>query len=231
LLDANADPGISLAEWTELALKPFVYRFIATLSSRVFFGVEVCNNEEWLDIAVAYTQDSFMAHRILRTWNPILRPFVHWFVPECRRVRAERTKTRQIAEPIVKSRLKERAANGGVSARTADMIGWLLDMATAKKTTVRMEDAQLFLSVAATHTTTETLSYVMLDLLSHPTAIPKLKEEMINVLKEGGWKKSSLGQMKLLDSVLKESQRLHPISLSMVYPLNLIVKSAYLAQS
>ena len=36
---------------------------------------------------------------------------------------------------------------------------------------------------------------------------------MITVLGEGGWTKTSLHNMKLLDSVIKESQRTKPIGL------------------
>ncbi|KAF2188053.1 cytochrome P450 [Zopfia rhizophila CBS 207.26] len=200
-------------EWQEMALKAFIYRFVAKLSSRVFLGPEVCNNEDWLNICVSYTVNIFQAQRVLRTWNPLLRPLVHWFLPECRLVRKEKEMTRQIITPIVKSRLAERKAHGGVSSKTADMVGWIQDVARGKDMNVKLEDAQLLLAVAAIHTTTEALSYIMTDLLDHPEAIPRLREEIVGVLKDGGWKKTSLMQMKLLDSVLKESQRLHPIGI------------------
>jgi cytochrome P450 len=143
-----------------------------------------------------------------------LRPIVHWFIPECRRVRAGREATQRIAAPIVKAHLEARAANGGKSGKTSSVIGWIQDVARDKQTTVPMEDAQLFLAVAAIHTTTECLTYVMADLMSHPDAIPRLREEMSGVLKDMGWQKTSFSQMKLLDSVLKESQGLHPVSSS-----------------
>jgi cytochrome P450 len=154
-----------------------------------------------------------MAHRILRTWTPVLRPFVQWFIPECRRVRQLRTTVKKVIRPIVKTRM----AKGGASSRTSDMLGWIDDIAAKKNITVEMEDAQLFLAFAAIHTTTENLTYVLLELLDHPEAIEKLREEMIDVLKQNGWTKTTFSKMKLLDSVLKESQRLHPVSKSM-YP-------------
>ncbi|KAF2183757.1 cytochrome P450 [Zopfia rhizophila CBS 207.26] len=199
-------------EWKAINLKPIIYKFVARLSSRVFLGEEVCNNEKWPDICVSYTMDSFSAARVLRTWSPLLRPIVHWFIPECCRVRRERDITRVIVTPIVQERMARRKKAEGGASETADMVGWIDDVARSKSYAVRMEDAQLFLAIAAIHTTTEALSYLMLDLLDHPEIIPRLKEEIISVLKDG-WKKASLQQMKYLDSILKESQRLHKLSM------------------
>lgn len=84
-------------------------------------------------------------------------------------------------------------------------------------------DAQLALSVVAIHTTTELLTGSLLDLAQNQDFIDALREEMIPVLEEQNsvetgdaegtvktsWKKNSLYRLKLLDSALKESQRLH----------------------
>lgn len=84
-------------------------------------------------------------------------------------------------------------------------------------------DAQLALSVVAIHTTTELLTGTLLDLAQNGDYIDSLREEMIPVLEEQSsvangdaegtgktsWKKTSLYKLKLLDSALKESQRLH----------------------
>jgi hypothetical protein len=60
--------------------------------------------------------------------------------------------------------------NGGASSKTSDILGWIDDIGTRKNITPPMEDAQLFLALAAIHTTTENLSYVLMDLLNHPGA-------------------------------------------------------------
>lgn len=75
----------------------------------------------------------------------------------------------------------------------------------------------------AIHTTTELLTGTLLDLAHNDEFIDNLREEMIGVLEEQNaaaevdtdgttkttWKKNSLYKLKLLDSALKESQRLH----------------------
>lgn len=75
----------------------------------------------------------------------------------------------------------------------------------------------------AIHTTTELLTGSLLDVAQNGDFIDNLREEMIHVLEEQdavangdaegtgkrSWKKNSLYKLKLLDSTLKESQRLH----------------------
>lgn len=50
----------------------------------------------------------------------------------------------------------------------------------------------------------------MTDISRNPEILTELRHEMVQVLRDGGWKKTSLYNMKLLDSVIKESMRLKP---------------------
>lgn len=108
---------------------------------------------------------------------------------------------------------------------------WFHDAFETHATTHDIADAQLALSVVSMHTTTELLTGVLLDLAQNEEFIKELRDEIAAVLakanepaaspssgtndgaveKEGKttWKKTNLYQMKLLDSALKESQRLH----------------------
>lgn len=74
--------------------------------------------------------------------------------------------------------------------------------------------AQLTLSFAAIHTTTELVTQVMTDICRNPEILDDLRREMVEILRDGGWKKASLYNMKLLDSVIKESLRLKPTAIS-----------------
>ena len=64
--------------------------------------------------------------------------------------------------------------------------------------------------MAAIHTTTDLLTETMQNIMLHPELVLELREEIVNVLSADGWKKTSLYNLKLLDSVIKESQRLRP---------------------
>lgn len=70
---------------------------------------------------------------------------------------------------------------------------------------------QITLSNVAIHTTTDLLQQVMIDLAHKPELFEPLRQEVISVLSAEGLKKTALYNLKLMDSVLKESQRLKPV--------------------
>ncbi|OLN83304.1 Dihydromonacolin L monooxygenase LovA 6 [Colletotrichum chlorophyti] len=202
-------------EWHAIPLRSNILHLIARISSRVFLGTEVCRNEAWLNITKGYTLNGFATADRLREYNPVLRGIVQYFLPGCRKGLEQIKEAYSIIQPIIDSRrtLKAKAtAEGKPIPVWNDAIEWFEQ--AAKGTPYRPVIAQLFLSTVAIHTTTDLLTQVLVDLAQHPEIIEELRTEVIGVLKEGGWKKTSLTNMRLLDSVIKESQRLKPLQLA-----------------
>jgi hypothetical protein len=69
-------------------------------------------------------------------------------------------------------------------------------------------DVQLALAMAALFTTAEVLRQVLLDIARFPGLSDSLRAEMEAAISTNGLTSNALYQMELLDSVLKESQRL-----------------------
>ncbi|PGG95940.1 hypothetical protein AJ79_09795 [Helicocarpus griseus UAMH5409] len=206
-------------EWRQITLKNELLQIVARLSSKVFLGDELCHDQRWLDITISYTLVAFQAAEALRMWPSFLRNIVHWFLPKCRQSRVEVKKARELIEPVIKKRAAHKAAlaaQGKKAVGFNDAIEWF-DQAAASNGNHRMSDpviAQLGLGLAAIHTTTDLATQTILDIAAHPEIIEPMRKEIIECLSEGGWKKTSLYKMKLLDSVIKESQRMKPISSS-----------------
>lgn len=76
--------------------------------------------------------------------------------------------------------------------------------------------AQLTFSVAAIHTTSDMLVQVLYDICAYDGLTEELRAEATAVLKADGWTKTALHKLKLMDSVMKESQRLNPSQISML---------------
>ena len=73
---------------------------------------------------------------------------------------------------------------------------------------------QVGLALAAIHTTSNLITNVVYDLAAYPEYIEPLREEIKAVLAEdGSLMKTSLLKLKLMDSVIKESQRINPVSI------------------
>lgn len=74
--------------------------------------------------------------------------------------------------------------------------------------------AQLILSQAAIHTTTDLLTQAILEVAATPEIVEPLRDEINDAVDRLGWSKAAFHEMKLLDSVLKESQRRKPLAMS-----------------
>ncbi|OAX82832.1 hypothetical protein ACJ72_02813 [Emergomyces africanus] len=201
-------------EWHQITLKNELLRIVARLSSKVFLGDELCHDEKWLQISINYTLIAFAAADSLRLWPPYLRDVVHWFLPKCRSSRAELAKARAILDPVLKKRAEYKAVLAAQEKKVEfnDAIEWFEQAARAEGHPGDAAIYQLGLSLAAIHTTSDLSTQVIFDIASHPEIIEPLRKEMVDALSEGGWKKTSLYKMKLLDSVIKESQRMKPLA-------------------
>jgi cytochrome P450 len=141
----------------------------------------------------------FLAARALRPWPRWLRPFVQWFLPACKSCRAEVKRARE----VLHKSLAKRAAE---DKEYDDSISWFSEIAAGQS--YDPVAAQLGMSMAAVVTTSELLKQTLIEICSHELMIP-LREEVEAVVHEHGWSPAALTNMRLLDSVIKETQRLN----------------------
>ncbi|KAM0537097.1 hypothetical protein D7B24_008958 [Verticillium nonalfalfae] len=199
---------------SDIKIESSVSELVARISSRVFLGEELCRHEKWLEITQSYTVASFKAAAILRTYPRIVRPLVNWFHPDVKVIRGTIAESRRIIGSLVERRQKLRAeaqATGSPVPRFNDAIEWAESEAEGYPCDPAV--FQLTLSFAAIRTTTDLLTQVILRLAHEPENIEPLRREMVEILQVDGWTKNALFKMKLLDSAVKEAQRLKPINL------------------
>ena len=188
---------------------------VARISSFIFMGDKICRDEGWINVSVNYVIDAFIAARDLRLWPSILQPIVHWFLPRAQAMR----KHIRMARQIINDELEIRAKLGEKDAdRRRDTLDWMRDI-NDNKQPLDIPRAQIGLSLAAIHTTSNLVTNVLYDLTAYPEYIQPLRDEIKGIMEEDGvLKKTSLTKMKLMDSVLKESQRMNPVSMSKPLP-------------
>ena len=177
-------------------------------------GDKVCRNPDWLRLTVNYTVDSLMAAAELRLWPEMLRPIAARFLPKCKKIRKQLEEARNIIQPVIdERRLAQQAASkqGKPQERYHEAIQWLAE--NTKDRTFEPAAMQLALSTAAIHTTTDLLTQTILDLCGREELVQELREEIISVFKDGSWDKTTMYKLKLMDSVIKESQRVKPMAI------------------
>lgn len=193
-------------------------RYVSSLSSRIFLGDELCRNKVWLETTSQYTVNAMHAVKKLRLFPRFSRRFVHWFLPECRLVRKLLNQARVTIQEVIDRRRAEKVAaakEGRPIPRSNDAIEWAEE--ESKNDPYDPAVYQIGLSMAAIHTTSDLLNETLQNLVQRPELIDELRKEIIEVLKNEGMTKTALFNLKLMDSVLKETQRLKPIKMS-TYP-------------
>ncbi|KAL1632772.1 hypothetical protein SLS58_011319 [Diplodia intermedia] len=206
-------PDVTAKEWRSVTWVPVAAKIAARLSAKVFLGEPLCRNEEWLTLSITYTADGFQAARTLRRWPPFLRRLVHAASPEFGQLQRKIADARRIIEPEVAQRKRARRDEllaGGKPHKPADAIEWMDEHAADEPYDIVL--AQMALAFAAIHTTSGMITSLLWELTANPAFIDDLRREIVDVIAEdGGWKKTSLYKMRLLDSCMKEAQRMHVI--------------------
>jgi cytochrome P450 len=202
----------NMAEWHEVALNSTVLNIVAQISSRIFTGEKLCHDPQWLHIVISFTTNVMTAVYDLNLWPKFLRRIASHFLPSCRRLQTQIKRASNLIDLTVAERRAERAASNQRRERPqapSDAIGWLEDIYNGRQYDPTV--AQLLLAFAGIHTTSDLMTKALFDISSDPELIDNLRKEIISVIGEQGWSKNSLYNLKLMDSALKESQRLKPL--------------------
>lgn len=176
-------------------------------------GKDLCRDDAWIQASSKYTGLAFPAGWELGKWPRWSRPMVHWFLPSCWEVRKSLVEARKVLQSHLDRRnaIKAEAVASGDTAFTfGDSIEWFEQEYTEK---FDPASEQILLSLVAIHTTSDLLQQTMIDLACHPELFAPLREELVQVLRSEELQKTALHSLKLMDSVVKESQRMKPVFL------------------
>ncbi|KAJ5134444.1 hypothetical protein N7476_002350 [Penicillium atrosanguineum] len=200
-------------EWHDLSLKQSILEIVAQLSSRVFLGEKICRNPDWLRITVDYTVNAFQAGNKLRLWPELTRPVVAYFLSSTRKVQHQLREAERIIKPVLDERKRDKEIalkEGKELPRYNDAIDWLEQVSKGRP--YDPAALQLTFSWVAIHTTSDMVTQAIYDLCERQELVEELRKEAISVVSSEGWKKSAMYKLQLMDSFLKESQRMKPIS-------------------
>jgi gliotoxin biosynthesis cytochrome P450 monooxygenase len=214
-------------DWTPSPTYMKLARVIALLSGRVFVGLPLSREEEWIDASVNYTRDVMMAREAIVRRPAIIRHLVAPFLPEVKSVRRYGERGAELLKPVIDEVLARRALGKSyqddAESEKGTMVSWMLNYAEDKSART-MARNQMSLSFAAIFTTTGAVCHALFDLASRPEYIQPLRDEIQQVINEDGqditangfrnFKKQSIPKLRKLDSFLKESQRLSPPAIS-----------------
>ncbi|KAI6359418.1 hypothetical protein MCOR25_007073 [Pyricularia grisea] len=196
-------------EWHAIDWYAGTSDIIARAASSIFVGPEKADDPEWLELAQNYVAAYFTAVCELTAYPAWSRRIVHWFMPNAKTCRELLVRARVIMKEVVAAREREAAdaeREGRPAPQYNDGLEWV---GAASGGRLDPADAQLSLAMAAFFTTAELLRVVLVEVARHPEYVEELREEVSMQFSKHGVSVAAINGMVLLDSFLKESQRLH----------------------
>lgn len=204
-------------DWTPIDLQENLNRVVAQASARIFVGLPLCRNEDWLDSSLKFATDVMVGGEKLKQWHPWLRPIAQFFVPEVNRIKADHNHAHDLLLPELARR---NSTNTDTDKRPYyDTIEWMQKRAKNIGDTSfdskELAKIQMLTATAAIHTTRLAITHALLDLAARPEYLEPLREEIREVTRDCGGgllQKQHLTHLKKLDSFMKESMRHSPAS-------------------
>ncbi|PLB46342.1 cytochrome P450 [Aspergillus steynii IBT 23096] len=173
-------------------------------------------------LAIVYSIDSFVAADELHRWPKVFRPVIAWISPSCRKIRGQLREARALMEPILRQRSVRRET--GVPAPHDDALEWMEECARGRPYDPAVM-AQIGMATVSLHSTADMLTQVLYDLCGRDDLILALRDEVRSVVEQKGLTVSALHDLQLMDSTLKESQRLKPGNATDLHRTDAIVLS------
>ncbi|ESK93240.1 cytochrome p450 [Moniliophthora roreri MCA 2997] len=206
IIAAFSDEMPATTEWTKRRVTDSIFKIVARASNRLFVGLPLCRDAEYLDLNIQFTIQVVLGGYIINVFPEILKPIVGRLLTS---VPKSIKQAKRYLEPTVLERLQKQEKYGkDWPDKPNDFLSWLIDSATESQRTVHeLVMRILTVNFAAIHTSSMALTDALYALAAHPQYADELREEIESVVKEHGWSKASLQRMRKLDSFLKETER------------------------
>ncbi|RDX42956.1 cytochrome P450 [Lentinus brumalis] len=202
-------------EWISVKVLQATLNIVARTSNRVFVGLAMCRNQEYLDLAIRFTVDVVKDSFFIRFFPESMRASVGQYFSAVKKSVCQAIPHLQ---PLLDERRAKLAEYGDeYPGKPNDMLQWILEEAIPRRyIDMKIIERILLVNFAAIHTSSMSISHALLDLAAYPQYIRPLREEVEAVVAVEGWAKAALGKMWKVDSFLKESQRYNGIGLTSV---------------
>ena len=209
-------------DWKPLVIHPKTLEMIGRMTSRTLVGLELSRDPVWHEALMGYAGSIFEASVKLKVIPSIIRPIYALFMPLLWKIRRCKWNARKILFPEIQRRRAEREGGPAVQSkeRVSDLLDWLDDVSKGDELLPEsILKRELALGFGAIHTTTNHTVNVILDLAARwEEYAPALREEIEEAMKEddGEIRKATFTKLSKLDSFMKESQRMNPLSSGML---------------
>ncbi|PBL00026.1 cytochrome P450 [Armillaria gallica] len=197
-------------DWVEIPAYETILQIVCRASNRMFVGLPLCRNREYIKLNINYTIEIVTFARIINMLPTVLKMILSpIFTPRRRAI----AKAEKFLGETIRERMHQQDVYGkDWPGKPNDLVSWLLDITHGddKRRSVKDHCSRVIgLNMAAIHTTSMTFTTALYALATHPEYAEILRDEVESIINEEGCTKSAMGKMNQLDSFLKESQRVY----------------------
>ncbi|KAJ4490988.1 cytochrome P450 [Lentinula aciculospora] len=190
-------------KWVPIqAADVFTYT-INRMLNRVFVGLPLCRNEEYLALMRVFATDVIQDAAVIRLFPKFMKPAASIFLTKIRSTLKDALK---YLGPMIDER-REVIKYADSDSKCMTLIDWFLAQGVetdTKKLAMRVA----FVNFVSLGTTSMSFMNVLFDLCAAPQFAVPLRQEVQTIVGREGWSKTALQKCLKLDSLLKESVRL-----------------------
>ena len=212
--------GMDTKSWKQLTVWDNLMFIISHVTNRMFVGLPLCRNKDYLDNMSSFAMDVMASVTLLSfvpQWlKPVVGPIVT--IPNRRHWSATTKYTKPLIDERKANIKKKREDPRFEWEEPNDYIAWTIALATAENRLDELDTDIISrrlmpINFAAIHTTTLSATNILFDLFSADPSkgyIDGIREEARRVFDEEGghWTKPGLQKLHRADSAIRESMRL-----------------------
>ncbi|KAH8093069.1 cytochrome P450 [Cristinia sonorae] len=205
-------------QWHSVPALKTVIEIISRTTNRVFVGLPLCRDPEFLAIATSFTLEVVKAKTVVNLFPEFMKGPIAKLV---NKVPATIKNLHAHIGPTIRERRQrsqEASASGSGESwdeKPNDMLMWLIDEGIRHGYSDEIiTEYLLVVEFTALHTTATSFTHALYYLAADPSLAVPMRQEVESVLAaEGGdWGKGAVNQFYKIDSLLRESQRLNGIN-------------------
>nr|AFO69303.1 P450 monooxygenase [Aciculosporium take] len=180
-------------------------------SARLFVSEPICRNDDFVETSASYSRNVFRTISTSRSLGHSITPYLGRWIST---VQEARRQMLYIQNLLLSEIGKRKDASQDI--KRDDFLQWCIELARTEEEAEPMALGNRtlgILSMAVVHTTAMATTHMLFDMIADQGLQEKLRKEQELVLKDG-WAsitQQSMLDMKQLDSLMRESQRVNPV--------------------
>ncbi|KAG5725182.1 Ent-kaurene oxidase [Termitomyces sp. T112] len=196
-------------EWSRCPALDTTLEVVARTTHRTFVGLPLCRDPDYISMCKDFAMNISKAAWVIRLFSPRLKPLVGR--PFVNVPAALESCIAHLRPEVEKRRENMKLYGKDYEGKPQDILSWFMDDVDGDTDEEKLRHVAFHLMIinfGAVYTVATSFTQALYHLAAHPECIEPLREEIERVTTDEGWTRAAMGELRKLDSFLKESQRI-----------------------